>query len=229
MKIDLLQPVYGSEENAIRSFKAFTDSELKELDASLDISIQKKRFVVSVSGEDEELCANFLYEAFGKLLTPKDIDPEAECSGFIQSVHADHLVVNAGFDCIVPLSALEPLGVGSVGQIASRFGMIPYLPVSFQILPDGTAVFTKKQVDLWWSWKKSSTDRIFVNGVTRSQVKAVLQRSRHGRDVYGVEKLGLTECVIICKEKTDGPGIVASIGRKLQSSQMGVLIGEKKN
>ena len=227
MKIELLQPVYGSEENAVRSLKAFSDSEFKDLDVSLEISVQNKRFVVSVSGEDEELCVNFLYEAFGKPLSSDCVVPETDYRGFIRSIQANQLIVNAGFDCVVPLPALAPLGIGSVGQIAARFGMIPHLPVSFQIQSDGTAAFTKQQIDLWWSWKKSSTDRIFINGATRSQIKAVLQRRGHGRDVYGVEKLGLMECVIICKEKTDGPGIVSSIGKNIRS-QMGVLIGEKK-
>ena len=227
MKIELLQPVYGLEENAVRSMKAFADSEFKDLNVSVEISVENKRFVVSVSGEDEEICTNFLYEAFGKPLTSEDVLPETDYRGFIRSIQPDKIIIDAGFDCIVPLPSMAPLGVGTVGQIAARFGMIPHLPVSFQIQPDGTAAFTKQQIDLWWSWKKSSTDRIFINGATRSQIKAVLQRNRHGRDVYGVEKLGLTECVVICKEKTDAPGIVASIGKNIRS-QMGVLIGEKK-
>jgi len=228
MMIELLQPIYGSEENAVKSLKAYADLELKDLDVSYQISVKKNRFAVSVEGEDEEICSNLLYQAFGKPMKKSEMLIGVDYKGYISKIESDQIFVNVGFD--IPISSsLEALGTGSAGQIASRFGMILYLPVTIQLNPDiETASFSKEQADLWWSWKKASTDRVFVNGATRSQVKAVLQRTRHGRDVYGVEKLGLTECVIICKEKTDGPGIVSAIGRKLQQSQMGVLIGGKK-
>lgn len=227
MKIELLQPVYVPEENAARSLKAFADSEFNGLDSSIEVSVQKNRFFVDLEGDDAEVCVNLLYKEFGKPVSKSEIEPEAEYKGFIQKIDPDQLTVNIGFELTVAAASLEQFGAGSAGQIAARFGMIPYLPVTVTVLPDGSAAFTKPQIDLWWSWQKTSTDRIFVNGATRSQVKAALQKKGHGRDVYGVEKLGLTECVIICKEKTDGPGIVSSIGRILPS-QMGVLLGTKK-
>jgi len=228
MQIELLQPIYGSEENAVKSFKAYADSEFKSLDAVYDISVRNGRFFVSIEGEDSELCENLLYSQFGRPINKNDAAPGVSCKGYIQTIGPDLITVNIGFLLPVSFSSLEKLGAGSAGQIASRFGMIPYLPVMVELADDSNAfVFTKEQIDLWWSWNKSSTDRIFINGATRSLVKAVLQKKGHGRDVYGVEKLGLTECVIVCKEKTDGPGIVSSVG-KLLPSQMGVLIGSKK-
>lgn len=237
MKIELLQPVYVPEENAVKSFKAFADSEFSGLEATYTAAVQNKRFVVSLDGEDAEVCANLLFKEFGKAVNQKEVeaasnsktaaDSETAYKGFIQMIGPDYIAVNIGFNVRVSAASLAELGAGSAGQIAARFGMIPYLPVSIRILPDGEAAFTKEQIDQWWSWKKTSTDRIFVNGATRSQVKAALQKKGHGRDVYGVDKIGLTECVIICKEKTDGPGIVSSIG-KILPSQMGVLLGDKK-
>ncbi|MDL2261299.1 DUF2110 family protein [Methanimicrococcus sp. OttesenSCG-928-J09] len=227
MKIELLQPVYVPEENAVRSLKAFADSEFNGLESNIEVSVKKNRFIVDLEGDDAEVCANLLYKEFGKPVLKSEIESDVEYKGFIQKIEPDQLTVNIGFEVIVVASSLEQLGAGSAGQIAARFGMIPYLPVTVSILPDGSAVFTKTQIDLWWTWKKTATDRIFVNGATRSQVKAALQKKGHGRDVYGVEKLGLTECVIVCKEKTDGPGIVSSVGRILPV-QMGVLLGMKK-
>ncbi|MDV0444712.1 hypothetical protein MmiAt1_02480 [Methanimicrococcus sp. At1] len=229
MKTELLQPVYVSEENAVRSLKAYVDSEFKELDADFNISVFNRHFSVEINGEDESVCASMLYEEFGRFLTGKDIEPGSETvyKAFIKTIEPDKLIISVGFDLEILSESLVTLGIGSAGQIAARFGMIPYLPVKIQVLPDKTAVFAKEQIDQWWTWKKTSTDRIFVNGATRSQVKAALQKKGHGRDVYGVEKLGLTECVIVCKEKTDGPGIVSSIG-KILPSQMGVLLGMKK-
>ncbi|WNY22969.1 hypothetical protein MmiHf6_02630 [Methanimicrococcus hongohii] len=231
MIIELLQPVYISEENAVKSFKAFADSEFSGLDVSFDVTVQNKRFSVSLEGEDAEVCESLLYREFGKPVTQEEVEPETSYKGFIQKIEPERIIVNIGFELPIAADSLEQLGVGRAGQIAARFGMISYLPVNVSVLVsefgDLSAVFTKEQIDQWWSWKKTSTDRIFVNGATRSQVKAVLQRKGHGRDVYGVEKIGLTECVIICKEKTDAPGIVASIGKVLPL-RMGVLLGTKK-
>ncbi|MCL2863136.1 MAG: DUF2110 family protein [Methanimicrococcus sp.] len=228
MKIELLQPVYGSEEIAVQSLKAYADSEFKSLDVSYSVSVQKGRFFVSLDGEDSELCENLLYSQFGRPADKNSAVPGVSYKGYIQAIEPDSITVNIGFALPVSISSQEALGAGSAGQIAARFGMIPYLPVTAELSSDsGSLVFTKEQIDLWWTWKKSSTDRIFINGATRSQIKAALQKKGHGRDVYGVEKLGLTECVVVCKEKTDGPGIVASVG-KLLPSQMGVLIGSKK-
>ena len=228
MKIELLQPVYGSQEIAVRAFKAYAQTELKDLEVDFDIQIQNTHFYVSLTGDDEEICANFLYKQFGQILTKTDVVSGVDYRGYIQKIESDKLIIYAGFEIEAAVSSLAALGVGNAGQIATRFGMIPYLPVTFQMSPDlKTAVFSKEQIDQWWAWKKTSTDRIFLNGVTRSQVKAALQKKGHGRDVYGVEKLGLTECVIVCKENTDAPGIVASVG-KLLNAQMGVLIGTKK-
>ena len=228
MKIELLQPIYGAEEQAIRSLQAYADAEFKDLDVSYDIAVQKRRFSVSLDGDDQELCANLLYARFGRPLKKSDVTAGESCQGYIRTIDPERITVDVGFELPVSAASVEALGAGSLGQIAARFGMIPYLPVTVELLPDSEAfAFSKAQIDLWWTWKKSATDRIFVNGATRSQVKAVLQKKGHGRDVYGVEKLGLTECVIICKEKTDGPGIVSSIGKRLPS-QMGVLIGSKK-
>lgn len=228
MKIELLQPIYGAEEHAVRSLQAYADAEFKDLDVSYDIAVQKGHFSVSLDGEDQELCTNLLYTRFGRPLKKSDAAAGESYQGYIRSIDPERITVDVGFELPISAASVEALGAGSPGQIAARFGMIPYLPVTVEFLPDSeTFAFSKAQIDLWWTWKKSATDRIFVNGATRSQVKAVLQKKGHGRDVYGVEKLGLTECVIICKEKTDGPGIVSSIGKRLLS-QMGVLIGSKK-
>ncbi|MDV0447538.1 hypothetical protein MsAg5_14380 [Methanosarcinaceae archaeon Ag5] len=242
MIIELLQPVYGHEENAKKSLKAFMDEEFKDLDVAFEILSPKvagkKHLSVMVSGDDEEVSANFLYNAFGKPLQKSDAVPGETYKGFISKIEPDQITVDIGFDAIVSAMSLSTLGAGNAGQIAARFGMIPYLPVTVTI-PTGSVPadelwavgkvnFSKEQIDLWWTWKKSSTDRIFLNNATRSQVKAALKKKRHGRDVYGVERLGLMECVVICNEKTDGPGIVASIG-KLLPSQMGVLLADKKS
>ncbi|WP_338102814.1 DUF2110 family protein [Methanolapillus millepedarum] len=234
MMIELLQPVYGHEENAVKSLQAFMGEEFKDLDVVFEILPKGKHISVMISGDDEEISANFLSNAFGKPLQKSEIVPNETYKGFILKIEPEKITIDIGFEVAVSAISLSALGVGTPGQIAARFGMIPYLPVTIQFSKEQiekgalTAGFSKEQIDLWWSWKKSSTDRVFVNNATRSQIKAALKKKGHGRDVYGVERLGLMECVIICHEKTDGPGIVASVG-KLLPSQMGVMLAAKKS
>ena len=80
---------------------------------------------------------------------------------------------------------------------------------------------------MWWKWKKASTDRVTVNGATRSEIKYSIKKTGHSRDIYGIERLGLLEHDIVCRENTDGPGIVASIGPFLHS-EIGVVIGDAR-
>jgi hypothetical protein len=116
------------------------------------------------------------------------------------------------------------LGNGTAKQIAARFGMIRHLPVKVEIIDEkaNEGAFTKEQVDLWWNWKKSDQDRVIANSVTRSELKAAIKKTGHARDIYGIERLGLMEHMITCRESTDGPGIVAAIG-KLVKGELGVV------
>jgi hypothetical protein len=103
------------------------------------------------------------------------------------------------------------------------------MPVKVEILNTNAGEqvrFTGQQADKLWEWKKASTDRIIVNSVTRSQLKSVLKKTGHSRDIYGTERLGIMEHCVICRETTDGPGIVAEIGPKL-NADMGVIRSEK--
>lgn len=83
---------------------------------------------------------------------------------------------------------------------------------------------TKEQEDVWWTWKKSISDRVIVNSVTRSQLKAAIKKTGHERDIYGIERIGLMEHAVVCRENTDGPGIVSEIG-PLLDADIGVIIG----
>ena len=104
------------------------------------------------------------------------------------------------------------------------------MPVEIEVFEANKKIkarFTKKQLDLWWSWKKASTDRVIVNAATRSEIKSAIKKTGHGRDIYEIERLGLLEHAIVCRENTDGPGIVAAIGPRLKS-EMGVVIGDAR-
>ncbi len=226
-KVVILQPIYGNRERAINSLKALVENELKELDVDFEISVTPEQWAeISLEGEDEEVSENFLVSKYG---TPAHkAEPGKVYRGFIHAVEEDVLVVNIGIPVRVEAGELKALGSGKAKQLAARFGLIRNLPAEIEIIeskggrPKGR--FSQKQLDLWWEWKKVGTDRVIINAATRSEIKSAIKKTGHGRDIYEVERLGLLEHAIVCREKTDGPGIVAAIGPHLKS-EIGVVIG----
>ncbi|MFP4654391.1 MAG: DUF2110 family protein [Methanohalobium sp.] len=225
--ITLLLHVYRNTERALHSIKDMIYNDLEELDASVKVSAIPEGWVqVEITGEDEEFSANYLLSKYGHPV--EEVKSGNEYRGYIQSIEDDEIIVNVGVELSVPKDHLKPLGTGNVKQIASRFGIIPYLPVSVDVTENSEnpkARFTKKQIDLWWNWKKSSTDRVIANSATRSELKSAVKKKGHGKDIYGIERLGVMEHAIVCRENTDGPGIVAEIG-KLLKSDLGVVVGD---
>ena len=223
--IILLLKIYGSHDRAVRSFEAVIANDIKDIDASTQIHVTNDGWVqIEITGDDDEFCANYLLTKYGAPV--KEVEVGKVYKGYIYSIGEDGITIDIGIKVNITLDGLKPLGTGDVKQIASRFSIIPHLPVSIEIVKvgDDTKVcFTKNQVDLWWKWKKSGTDRVIANATTRSELKAAIKKTGHARDIYGIERIGIMEHAIVCREKTDGPGIVADIGPLLKS-ELGVII-----
>jgi hypothetical protein len=228
IKVVTLQHIYGKNRDRMAGLlKTLVENELKNLEVKVEISITPENWAeYTLEGEDEEVSANLLVSRYG---TPaKKAEPGKVYMGFLQAFGEDAFLVDIGIPVRIEAEELKALGSGKPKQLALRFGLIPHLPVEVEIIEANKNVkarFTKKQLDTLWSWKKAATDRVTVNGVTRSEIKRAIKKTGHGRDIYEIERLGLLEHAIVCQEKTDGPGIVAAIGPYLKSD-LGVVIGD---
>ncbi|OPY20835.1 MAG: hypothetical protein A4E24_00925 [Methanomethylovorans sp. PtaU1.Bin093] len=225
-KITLCIKVYGNEKKTVDTISATVAHELKELAVQINIAVSADRWAMAeIEGEDEEFASNLLIRQYG---TVTSVPEEGVIyKGFIDSIEEDRIVVDIGTQIIIPPENMKDLGPGNARQIASRFGMIRYLPVEVEIINNAPKIqgkFSKYQADTWWQWKKAGYDRVTANAITRSELKAAVKRTGHARDIYGIERLGIMEHAIVCRETTDGPGIVAAIGR-LVPSELGVIIG----
>ncbi|MDW7733557.1 MAG: DUF2110 family protein [Methanolobus sp.] len=221
--LQLLVKIYGNTERAIHSAQVLMDNELKDLDATANYSVSKDGWLtLEISGEDEEFAANFLADKYGRPV--QKVATGEVYKGFIHHVDDCRIVVDIGVPVTVPGNKLGVLGTGNAQQIASRFGIISHLPVEIEINDAEGLIgsFTKKQVDILWNWKKSGFDHVVANSVTRSELKAAIKRTGHARDIFGIERLGLMEHLITCRENTEGPGIVAAIGKFL-NGELGVI------
>ncbi len=221
--LQLLIKIYGNTERAIHSAQVLIDNELKDLDASATYSVSEDGWLaLEISGEDEEFAANFLADKYGRPV--KEVKSGDVCKGFIRRIEDDRIVIDIGELITIPENRLGVLGTGNTRQIAARFGLIGHLPVEIEIenVDELLGTFTKKQVDTLWDWKKSGYDHVIANAVTRSELKAAIKRTGHARDIFGIERLGLMEHIITCREDTEGPGIVSAIG-SFVSGELGVI------
>jgi len=216
VETQLLIKIYGSKERATHSAEILIENELKELEAAAEVSTSKDDWLtLKIEGEDAEFASNFLVQKYGAPTTRTKNGSVHK--GFIHKIEEDTLEVDIGMLVTIPKSDLNFFGAGNAQQIASRFGMIRYLPVEIEMSDAGElkARFTKKQADAFWELKKSKLDHVVANSVTKSELKAAIKKTKHGKDIYGIERLGLMEHMITCREGTDGPGIVAAIGKYL--------------
>lgn len=227
-KVVTLQRIYGKKRDRMAELlKSLVENELKELEVKVEVSITTENWAeFTLEGEDEEVSANLLKSRYGSPANKAELGKVY--LGFLQAFTEDAFMVNIGIPVNIEAEELKALGSGKPKQLASRFGMIPHLPVEVEVIEANKEIkarFTKKQLDLWWGWKKASTDRVIINAATRSEIKSAVKKTGHGRDIYEIERLGLLEHAVVCREKTDGPGIVAAIGPLLKS-EMGVVIGD---
>lgn len=223
IKTRLLIKIYGTRERAIHAAQILLDNDLKELDAEFTFLASEDGWLtLEISGEDEEFAANFLADKYGSPL--KELNKGDLLKGFVSSIESDRIIIDVGVPVTVTQASLASLGTGDAKQVASRFGIITHLPMEIEIEEPqkSTGRLSKRQLDTLWGWKKSGYDHVTANSVTRSELKAAIKKTGHARDIFGIERLGLMEHLITCRQGTDGPGIVAAIGRHVKG-ELGVI------
>jgi hypothetical protein len=208
-----MQLVCGNAGNVARSFEARLHNDLSGLRVTYSLTLSSW-ISVSISGSEEQVAAQLLVKQYGEL---RDARPRDIVRAWLAGINDDSIALDTGCKrVVVPSVRLAPLGRGTVEQIASRFGLIHCLPMQIRLVGEFDAEFTKNQIETLLRWRKG-TDRINVNNATRAQIRTALKRSRHSRDVYAIERLGILEHSIICKKGTDAPGLVPQIGPYLES------------
>ncbi len=194
---------------ALDGLESLITNAIGDLDVEFDIGVRRDGFVsVTVEGEDEVVARNVLGEEWGEV-TPHLRDGETYI-GTLESWDDDGFVLDAGQDVRIPASELG-LGPGKPEQVVERFGLVQHLPMSFVYAEDGSSRLSDAERDRLFDWTRG-TGRVNVNSATRGEVRATVNRAGHAHDIVTVERLGVLEQSIICREETDAPGLLASIG-----------------
>ncbi|MEF8853156.1 MAG: DUF2110 family protein [Haloarculaceae archaeon] len=231
-------------ERAMDSLGSQVANELGELDVKYDVGLREDEFpTVTVSGPDETVARNVLAEAWGEL-TPQT-RPGEVAVGTLDSWDDAGFVLDVGFGDSVRVPADEiGLGQGTPEQVRTRFGLVQHVPLRYVAGDGGTGSadhgsetdaggvddrrsgdaprLADEERDRLYEWTRGN-GRVNVNSATRSEVRATVNRAGHAEDIVTVERLGLLEQSIVCRDGTDPPGLLASIGEYLPAELLCVV------
>ncbi len=205
-------------ERALRGLESMVADDVADLDVTFEVGLRDDEFpTVTVEGPDATAARNLLRERWGEI-TPH-LEAGTVTVGTLESWDEKGFVLDAGREVHVPADQLG-LGPGSPTQVRTRFGLVQHVPLRFVAgdpprLADG-------ERDRLFEWTRGP-GRVNVNSATRSEIRATVNRAGHAEDIVTVERLGLLEGSIVCREGTDPPGLLSSIGEYLPAELLCVV------
>ncbi|QLD85192.1 DUF2110 family protein [Natronomonas halophila] len=208
-------------DRALDSLESLVANDLADLEAEFTLGLRDDGFPsVTLTGEDAPAARSLLTEEWGAI-TPHREAGETYV-GTLDSWDDDGFVLDAGTSVRIPSDEFG-LGQGSPSQIRKRFGLVQHMPLRFVEGDEGEpARLADEERDRLYEWTRG-TGRVNVNSATRAEVRATVNRSGHPHDIVTVERLGLLEQSIVCREETDAPGLLSDIGPHLQAELLAVV------
>jgi hypothetical protein len=205
-------------ERALDGLRSLVDNAIGDLAVEYEVGVRHDDFPsVTVDGEDGVAARNVLREEWGA------ITPEFErgeiYTGTLESWDESGFVLDAGEDVRVPAEEIG-LGPGSPEQVRTRYGLVQHLPLRF--VYGEPSRLADDERDRLYDWTRGA-GRVNANSATRGEVRATVNRAGHAGDIVTVERLGLLEQSVICREGTDPPGLLASIGTHLPAELLCVV------
>ena len=206
---------------AMDSLESLVANDLADLEVEFTLGLRDDEFPsVTLTGEDAPVARNLLAEEWGA------VAPHREAGevhvGTLESWDDDGFVLDAGEDVRVPADELG-LGQGTPSQVRRRFGLVQHMPLRFVEGGEGDPNrLADAERDRLYDWTRG-TGRVNANSVTRAQLRATVNRAGHADDIVTVERLGLLEQSVVCKEDTDAPGLLSDVGPHLESELLAVV------
>jgi len=200
------------------SLESMLANDLGDLDVEYTVGIRDDDFPsVTIEGPDETIARNLLRQEWGEI-TPHLDDGEVYW-GTLEAWDDDGFVLDAGREVRIPAEEIG-LGQGRPEQIRKRFGLVQHMPLRF--VAGDPPQLADEERDRLYDWTRGA-GRLNVNSATRSEVRATINRAGHAQDIVTVERLGLLEQSVVCKEDTDPPGLLASVGEYLPAELLCVV------
>ena len=203
-----------------------------------------KRFEILISGPEEDFVFNLLRKEIGSINEFNGIKVGKEFRGSLVDVgkvgfglFVDCAIMNPKTDVLINLRTLrEQLCKGkerSLKQIIEAYDFIDHFPVNVKITEVDSVnnkllgVLTPKTLDFFKKIIEENIEGVFLSGETKGQFKKIITKKGHFRDIITVKRFGFLENIVLLKEGSNAPGIIAHIGNELKNCKLSALLPEK--
>ncbi|MFX1337512.1 MAG: DUF2110 family protein [Promethearchaeota archaeon] len=203
-----------------------------------------KRFEILIDGPEEIFVFNLIKKEIGSVNEFNDIEVGKQYKGtlidvgkFGFGIFVDCAILNPQIDVLLTLNVLrDQLCAGkkkSVREIIKAYDFIDHFPVEVKITEIDAenhqiqGRLSDASVGLYQKIVSENLEGIFVSGATKNQFKKALIKRGHLRDIISVERHGFLENIVILKEGTDAPGIIAHIGKYLKNCKLSAIRHER--
>jgi len=202
------------------------------------------RFEIIISGPEEGFVYNLLKKEIGSIHEFKDIKVGKEYRGSLVDVgkvgfglFVDCAILNPHTDVLINLHTLrEQLCQGkerSLKQIIDAYDFIDHFPLHVKITEIDSiknkilGELAPKTLNFYKKILEENIEGVFLSGETKGQFKKIITRKGHFRDIITVKRFGFLENVILLKEGTDAPGIIAHVGNELTNCKLSAIRPKK--
>ena len=88
-------------------------------------------------------------------------------------------------------------------------------------------ILDQKTLDIYEKLISENLEAVFLSGETKGQFKKALVKTGHYRDIVSIERFGFLENIVILRESTTAPGIIADIGKFLKNCKLNAIRPER--
>ena len=216
-------------------------------DTSITISKRRKydrRFEIIISGPEEQFVFNLLKNEIGSINEFKEVKVGNEYKGSLVDVgkvgfglFVDCAILNPHADVLLNLHTLrKQLCKGkkkSLKEIIEAYNFIDHFPMYVKITELDSVKnkllgeLTPKTLNFFKKILEENIEGVFLSGETKGQFKKIITKKGHFRDIITVKRFGFLENIILLKEGSDAPGIIAHIGNELRNCKLSALRPQK--
>jgi len=121
----------------------------------------------------------------------------------------------------------------SITEIINAYDFIDRFPVYVKITSVDKekeqiqGVLDRQTLDLYEKLIKENLEGVFMSGETKGQLKKALIKTGHYRDIASIIRYGFLENIVILRENTTAPGIIADIGKHLKKCKLSAIRPER--
>jgi hypothetical protein len=203
-----------------------------------------QRVEITINGPEEGFIYNLLKKEIGTIHDFNDIKIGEIYRGNLIDVgkigfgiFVDCAILNPKIDVLLTLRELRSQLCAdkkkSVREIIKTYDFIDHYPVYTKISKinkekkEVEGVLDKATLNLYHKIINENLEAVFVSGATKNQFKKAIFTSGHIKDIISIERFGFLEQIVILKNGTQAPGIIAEIGKYLENCKLSAIRYER--